>query len=190
MNRHSLWLGIVWSISLGLMLGGCATYRPADPAFHKVLQAPYRLDSGDRIRVTVFEQAELTNTYLVDKAGYIAFPLVGSVPARGQTIKHIESYIAQHLATNYIRNPDVSAEIARYRPFYIMGEVNSAGQYTYVSGMTVQNAIAAAGGFSSRAQHEDADITRHINGEVITGRVPITDPVMPGDTIYVRERLF
>ena len=90
----------------------------------------------------------------------------------------------------YIRDPDVSVEVERYRPVFIMGEVGAAGQYSYVPGMTAQKAIAAAGGFSPRAYQGNVDVTRTINGKVMTGRVMITDPLLPGDTIYVRERLF
>lgn len=172
-------------------LQGCAShYAPPPSAFHEIIQRPYRLDAGDRLRITVFEQDDLTNTYQVDKSGYIAFPLVGSVAARGKTLKEVEARIAQKLAQGYLRKPDVSVEVDRYRPFFIMGEVGVAGQYTYVPGMTVQNAIAVAGGYSARAFQTSVDITRHIDGEVMTGRVPITDPILPGDTIYVRERLF
>jgi len=174
-----------------LAVSGCASpYMSAPAAFHESIQQPYRLDAGDRLRVTVFSQADLTNTYEVDKAGYLAFPLVGAVPARGRTVKGIERDIAKKLAAGFVRNPDVTVEIDRYRPFFIMGEVANAGQYTYVPGMTVQNAIAIAGGFSARASQQSADITRQINGKVITGRVPITDPILPGDTINLRERLF
>jgi len=191
MNRRGFLVSCVSTMVLAGTLSGCATaYHPAPPAFHEILQQPYRLDAGDRLRVTVFEQTDLTNTYVVDKAGYIAFPLVGSVAARGSTIKEIEVSIAEKLAQGYIRNPDVSVEVDRYRPFFIMGEVSTAGQYTYVPGMTVQNAIAIAGGYSARAHQDNVDITRHINGKVMTGRVPITDPILPGDTIYLRERLF
>ncbi len=84
----------------------------------------------------------------------------------------------------------MSVEVERYRPIFVMGEVGSAGQYVYVPGMTVQNAVAIAGGFTPRAQQANADITRNINGKVLSGRVPLSDPVLPGDTIYVRERLF
>jgi polysaccharide export outer membrane protein len=188
MNRRFILQGAAVMIAAA-GLSGCASYRPADPAFHRVLSAPYKLDSGDRLRITVFEQTGLTNTYQIDKAGYVAFPLVGSIAARGSTLKQLEANIAHELTKGYIRNPDVSVEIDRYRPFFIMGEVGTSGQYTYVAGMTVQNAIAIAGGFSARASQENVDITRHINGKVITGRVLITDPIMPGDTIYVRERL-
>lgn len=172
------------------LLSACASYRPLNPAFHKVLNAPYTLDAGDQLRVTVFNQDDLTNTYMVDKAGYIAFPLVGSVKARGMTTKQMEQQIAAQLKRDFLRDPDVSVEVATYRPFFIMGEVASGGQYTYVPGTTVQNAVAIAGGFSARAEQEDVDITRNVNGKIISGRVPLSDPILPGDTIFVRERLF
>lgn len=174
----------------GAIVSGCATYQPVDEAFHAVLNEPYLLDAGDGVRITVFEQDDLTNSYSVDKAGYIAFPLVGSVQARGRTTKQIEGDIAAKLRNGFLRDPDVSVEIERYRPIFIMGEVGAAGQYVYVPGMTVQNAIAIAGGFSPRANQANADITRQINGKVINGRVPLSDPLLPGDTVYIRERLF
>ena len=110
--------------------------------------------------------------------------------ARGRTIKQIEASVAAKLADGFIRDPDVSVEVAAYRPFFIMGEVGAGGQYTYTPGMTVQNAVAIAGGFSARAAQREVDVTRHVNGKVLTGRVPVTDPIQPGDTIVVRERLF
>lgn len=173
-----------------LLLTGCATYRPVDEAFHAVLTEPYTLDSGDQLRITVFGQDDLTNSYSVDKAGYVAFPLVGSVKARGRTPKKLEADIAARLAAGFLRSPDVSAEVEQYRPFFVMGEVNTGGQFVYVPGMTVQNAIAIAGGFTPRALQDNADVTRQVNGQVMTGRVPLSDPIIPGDTIYVRERLF
>ncbi|QPC87445.1 polysaccharide export protein [Mesorhizobium sp. NBSH29] len=173
-----------------LVLGGCSSYRPAPAAFHEVLDQPYRLGAGDRIRVTVFEQEALTNTYSIDQSGYLAFPLVGAISARGHTAQEIESQIAAKLKQGYLRDPDVSVEIDRYRPIFVMGEVGAAGQYSYVPGMTVQKAIAAAGGYSARANQANVDITRDINGKVMTGRVLTSDPLLPGDTVYVRERLF
>ena len=155
-----------------------------------MLDQPYRLGAGDRIRVTVFEQDDLTNTYSVDQSGYFAFPLVGAVAARGHTAQQVEATLAAKLREGYLRNPDVSVEIDRYRPIFIMGEVGAAGQYSYVPGLTVQKAVAIAGGFSPRANQGSVDITRDINGEVITGRVKTSDPLLPGDTLYVRERLF
>jgi Periplasmic protein involved in polysaccharide export len=173
-----------------LALGGCSGYQPAPRAFNEAVIQPYRVDSGDRLRVTVFEQEGLSGSYGVDQAGYIAFPLIGAVPARGHTIQELEGAIAAKLRQGYLRDPDVSIEVDRYRAFYIMGEVGQPGQYSYVAGMNVQNAIAIAGGYTPRANQRSVDITRKINGQVITGRVSISDPIMAGDTIYVRERLF
>ncbi|HWK14328.1 MAG TPA: polysaccharide biosynthesis/export family protein [Rhizobiaceae bacterium] len=177
-------------VLLASFLTGCAAYQPAPPAFHKVTVRPYMLDAGDRLRISVFEQEGLSNTYSVDQSGYISFPLVGAVAARGMTVAQLEAQIAGKLRDGFIRDPDVTVEVDRYRPIFVMGEVGASGQYSYVPGMTVQKAIAVAGGFSARAQQADVDITRNINGEIMTGRVRISDPLAPGDTIYVRERLF
>jgi polysaccharide export outer membrane protein len=172
------------------MLAGCSSYRPTPAAFHEGLDQPYRLGAGDRVRVTVFEQDGLTNIYNVDQSGYLSFPLVGAVPARGHTAQQLEKEIADKLRQGYLRDPDVSVEIDRYRPIFVMGEVGAAGQYSYVPGLTVQKAIAIAGGFTPRANQESVDVTRDINGKVMTGRVVTSDPLLPGDTVYVRERLF
>ncbi len=176
--------------ALSILLGGCASYQPAPKAFSEATIQPYRLDSGDRLRINVFEQAGLSGTYTVDQAGYVAFPLIGTVASRGHTLPELEGMIAAKLKQGYLRDPDVTIEVDRYRSVFIMGEVGQAGQYAYVPGMTVQNAIAVAGGFSPRANQASADVTRKINGRIITGRVPITDAVLAGDTIYIRERLF
>jgi polysaccharide export outer membrane protein len=186
-KRHSLSVALVAACAL---VSSCSSYRPAPRAFSESTIQPYRVDSGDRLRVTVFDQKDLTNTYSVDQAGYIAFPLVGSVPARGRTLQELEGQLAGKLQQGFLRNPDITIEMDRYRPVFVMGEVGQAGQYTYVPGMTVQNAIAVAGGYSARANQANADITRKINGKILTGRVVISDPVLAGDTIYVRERLF
>lgn len=180
-------------LALALLACGvsaCSTYQPAPKGFEQAAIQPYRLDSGDRLRITVFEQAGLTNTYSVDQAGYIAFPLIGQVAARGQTLPALEGAIAARLKQGYLRDPDVTIEIDRYRPVFVMGEVGRPGQYSYVPGMTAQNAVAIAGGFTPRGNQRDVDVTRKINGRVITGRTPTSVPVLAGDTIYVRERLF
>src|SRR6478735_4198740 len=174
------------ALSLAAMtavLSGCNSYQPAPRAFNQATIQPYSLDSGDRLRITVFDQPSMTNTYTIDQAGYIAFPLIGQVPARGRTLQQLSGQIAQKLKQGYVRDPDVTIDVDRYRSVYIMGEVGQPGQYSYVPGMTVQNAIAVAGGFTSRAYQGDADITRKINGQVLTGRLKISAPVLAGDTV-------
>ena len=177
-------------VLISATLVACTGYRRPPQAFHEVLAEAYRLDAGDRLRVVVFGQNNLSNIYLVDQSGHISMPLIGTVPARGKTLQGMEKDIATQLKKGYIRDPDVSVQIDAYRPFFIMGEVTTAGQYSYVAGMTVQTAIAIAGGFSPRANQRTVDISRQINGQIIHGRVKITEPIRPGDTIYVRERLF
>jgi polysaccharide export outer membrane protein len=175
---------------IGLIaLNGCAGYLHRS-AVHEELVAPYQLDSGDRLRVIVFDQADLSNTFTVDKAGFIAMPLIGTVEARGLTTDEIEQSIAAKLRNGYLRNPDVSVEVDRYRPFFAMGEVNAAGQYPYVAGMTVQAGVAIAGGFSPRADKHLIAVTRSMNGVIETALLKPTDPLLPGDTINVRERIF
>jgi polysaccharide biosynthesis/export protein len=181
---------ILSTLALALAVGGCSSYRPTPAAFHEALNEPYRLGAGDRVRVTVFDQENLTNTYAVNSSGYIAFPLIGSVPARGSTVQELEGALAAKLRQGFLRDPDISVEVDQYRPVFVMGEVGAAGQYSYVPGLTVQKAVAMAGGFTPRANQDTVDITRDINGKVMTGRVVTSDPLLPGDTIYIRERLF
>jgi polysaccharide export outer membrane protein len=179
---------LVLIIGLGA-LAGCGT-TPAPPAVHTSLVSHYVLDASDELRIIVFGQTELSNTFVVDKAGYIAMPLIGAVAARGRTTEQLEGDIAQKLAKNFVRNPDVSVEVSRYRPFFVMGEVAAGGQYAYVPGLTVQQAVAVAGGFTPRANRAHVYVTRQINGQVATAPLGLSDPVRPGDTIAVRERFF
>lgn len=176
---------------IGLMLlTGCASSPVVPNTVQPQLVAPYQLDSGDQLRVIVFGQADLSNTYVVDQAGMISMPLIGTVPARGRTTAQIEGSVAAALRNGYIRDPDVSVEVDRYRPFFAMGEVTAGGQYPFVPGLTVQQAIAVAGGFTPRADKMLVQVTRSIDGVIETANLRMSDPVLPGDTLYVRERLF
>ncbi|TPW26161.1 polysaccharide biosynthesis/export family protein [Pararhizobium mangrovi] len=171
-------------------LVACQSEKPPLDPFPTGSVQPYHLDSGDQVRVTVFDQSGLTGTYNVDPAGYISVPLIGAVPARGKTLANLERTIAGKLANGYVRDPDVSVQMDRYRSIFIMGEVSQGGQYSYVPGMTAQQAVAAAGGFSARAYEKTVEVTRRLNGKSLTGRILPTEPIRPGDTITVRERLF
>ena len=173
---------------LAAVVTGCSTYRPAPEAFHEAVIQPYRLDAGDTVRIIVFEQADLTNSYAVDQSGFVSFPLIGSVEARGRTVEELETDITGRLSQGFLRDPDVSIQVDRHRSFFILGEVEQPGQYAYVPGINVQNAIAIAGGYTPRANQSVADITRKVGGKVMTGRVTISDPVIASDTIYVLDR--
>jgi polysaccharide export outer membrane protein len=176
---------IIVLLAVAQVLASCATPRiQVDNAF----EAPYTLDAGDKLRVTVFGQEGLSNTYAVDAAGRIAIPLIGAVEARGRTTEDLARAVSVRLRQGYVREPHVAVEIETYRPFFVLGEVTAAGQYAYVSGMTVETAVAIAGGFSPRAQKSSAEISRVVNGQVVRATVPMNYPVRPGDTINVPER--
>jgi polysaccharide biosynthesis/export protein len=150
----------------------------------------YRLDAGDRLRVVVFGQEGLTNTYAIDAGGSITMPLIGSVPARGRTPSGLAAQIAAKLRHGYIRDPSVSAEIESYRPFFILGEVAAPGQYPYVPNMSVESAVAIAGGFSPRARRDSVTLTHHDGSGTIRMAVPLGTAVGPSDTVLVGERWF
>jgi polysaccharide export outer membrane protein len=153
-------------------------------------QSAYTLDSGDKLRVVVFGQDGLTNSYSVDAGGSITMPLIGGVKARGLTTGELSAAITARLRQGYIRDPAVAVEVESYRPFFILGEVTYPGQYPYVANMTIETAVAIAGGFSPRAFHQQVELTRTVHGATTRSTVPVTTPVQPGDTISVSERWF
>ena len=153
-------------------------------------EAGYRLDAGDRLRVVVYGQEGLTNTYAIDAGGSITMPLIGSVPARGRTPAGLAGEIAARLRNGYIREPSVAVEIESYRPFFILGEVAAPGQYPYVPNMTVESAVAIAGGFSPRARRDSVTLTHTDAGGAGRFVVPMGTPMSPGDTVFVGERWF
>ena len=158
---------------------------PAPP-----LDAPYHLDAGDKLRVVVYGQEGLTNTYAIDAGGSITMPLIGAVRARGLTPAGLAAEITGKLRSGYIREPSVAVEIEAYRPFFILGEVQAPGQYPYVPNMTAESAIAIAGGFSPRAKKDRVTITHTDGGGTSRVIVPPGTPISPGDTVLVGERWF
>jgi polysaccharide biosynthesis/export protein len=152
----------------------------------------YGLDTGDKLRIVVFGQEGLSNSYFVDAAGQVTIPLIGAVTARGLTTQQLARAVAAKLRAGFIREPHVAIEVETYRPFFILGEVTQPGQYPYVPNMTVETAVAIAGGFTPRAYRYDVKIDRQTSGAVVRGRssVPLLTRVQPGDTIVIKERWF
>ncbi|ABE64703.1 polysaccharide export protein [Nitrobacter hamburgensis X14] len=150
----------------------------------------YRLDAGDRLRIVVYGQEGLTNSYLVDAGGSITMPLIGAVAARGRTPAELSAAVAARLRSGYIRQPYVAAEVEAYRPFFILGEVAAPGQYPFVPNMTVESAVAIAGGFSPRAKRDRVTVTHTDARGTVRLVVPTATLLSPGDTILVGERWF
>jgi polysaccharide export outer membrane protein len=151
---------------------------------------PYLLDTGDRIRIFVYGQPSLSRLYTVDQEGRISVPLLGTVKVRGITTYALEDVLRARLGRDLVRDPQVSVDVQQNRPFFIHGEVRNAGQFPYVSGMTVEMAVAIAGGYSERANERRQRISRRIDGITETTEVPPDFEIEPGDTIYVEERFF
>lgn len=151
-------------------------------------QRAYVLGVNDRLRVTVFNEANLSNDFVVSQTGVIAMALIGPVQAEGVTVAALESAIAEKLRAGYLRDPRVSVEVLTYRPFYILGEVRSPNSYPYSPGLTVARAVATAQGYTYRANQNRVFIKRGSDQEVAypaEGTV-----ILPGDIVRVPERFF
>lgn len=172
----------------GCVGGSSGAEMPAPPAQSATL---YRLDAGDEVRITAYGLDALTNTYLVSDTGEISLPLIDNVTARGKTVGELQSDIAKVLYDRQIlRSPSVNVQVTKYRPFYILGEVKSPGEYPYRPGMSVVTAVSMAGGYTFRADQKNMTITRNIEGRPVTGRAGETTQVQPGDTIRIKESWF
>lgn len=151
---------------------------------------PYLVDTGDELRIFVYGHPNLSRLYKVDHDGKVAIPLIGNVATRGLTTYGLERKVRHLLGSQYIRDPQVTIDVYRNRPFFILGEVRSPGAFAYVNGMTVEAAVAIAGGYSERANLQKMRVSRRVNGMVEMMDVPPDYTVLPGDTVYVFERFF
>jgi protein involved in polysaccharide export with SLBB domain len=190
-------LHVLFLSALTLLLAACgstsgqtAGAREAAPDALTQMASAYQLGSSDRLRVTVFGHPDLSGEFEVDGTGSISLPLIGQKTAVGLSTAQLETSITETLAAGYILDPRVSVEVINYRPFYILGEVGQPGEYPYTSGLTVQNAVAAAGGYTYRANKrvvyiKSIDSDREIAYDLTPGTV-----VKPGDTLRIGERIF
>lgn len=150
----------------------------------------YQLGAGDKIRVIVYNEPQLSGDFSVSSDGDISLPLIGTVKVAGKRIERVSQEVQARLSDGYLRDPRVSMEVDTYRPFFILGEVRSPGQFPYLSGLTVMNAIATAQGYTPRARKTTVRIRRF--GEQYEQEYLLTPDlrVFPGDTIRLTERFF
>jgi len=153
-------------------------------------QEAYRLGSQDQIRLIVFGEDELSGEYVVNGTGVVSLPLIGEIEAAGLTLQELQRNIEAEFAKGYLVEPRVSAEVINFRPFYIIGEVNSPGEYPYSDGLTVVNAVATAGGYTYRADQRRVFISREDGADWQQFRLDSQTLVQPGDTIRIGERFF
>ena len=187
------WVAALFGVLiLAACQSGTVPAGPVEPAGAAVQQevGVYRLGNGDSLRVNVFGEPELSGDYAVDGTGAISMPLIGTVHVEGMTIVEFQREIEDRLAGDYLVEPRVSAEVTNIRPFYILGEVNRPNEYAYTSGLTVMNAVAAAGGFTYRANRKEVFIRSAGSTQERRVTLTTTTKVEPGDTIRIGERIF
>jgi polysaccharide export outer membrane protein len=173
------------------IVAGCSSHPAAPAASDVVAQGtPYTLGSGDKLRVTVFNEPSLSGEYAVSDSGNLALPLVGEIPAVGLSTAELSTRVTARLSEGYLKDPKVSVEVLNYRPYFILGEVNKPGQYPYSSDLTVMNAIAAASGSTYRANMKSVLIKRASEQQEHKHALTAATKVYPGDTIRIKERFF
>ena len=178
------YLLLATALVIGLIgFAGIIAIAPASAAEGQVT-----LTAGDKVRVTVFGEAELSGEFELDGGGAFAMPLIGPVDALALGPRALEARIADRLRDGFLRDPKVSVEVLSYRPIYILGEVNQPGSYPYRAGLSILNAAAIAGGFTYRADEDDIEVTRGGTGAPVVMEPEAT--VRPGDVIRVNERFF
>jgi polysaccharide export outer membrane protein len=176
--------------SSGLFGSGSQYKKQAHAQSLATSQKSFRLSSGDILKISVFGDQDFSNQYEIDRLGYIAMPLIGEISAAGKTPGELQRHLEYRLSQGYLVNPRVSIEVISFRPFYILGEVNNPGSYPYQPSLDVFKAIALAGGMTPRAVKDEFIIMRGEGANKQKFIASEDTPVMPGDSIKVKERFF
>jgi polysaccharide biosynthesis/export protein VpsN len=155
----------------------------------------YRLGAGDLIKITVYDEPDLSLDILVGLSGSISYPLLGDIQVVGLSPRELEENLAKRLKGSYLVDPSVTVVIEEYRPFYVSGEVVRPGSYAFHPGLTIEKAVSIAGGFTERASKSkikilrDEDLSGSGNVKTLNG-VKLSDVVSPGDVITVEQSFF
>ena len=186
---------IVSGLALSLLLSACASSNLPVVSVAQVNQGlteGYRVGAGDKLRVTVFDEPTLTGDYEIGVGGELSLPLLEAIPVGDMTVDAISTIVEEKLAEGgYVLAPRVSVEIVEHRPFFILGEVQTPGEYPYNGDLTLEQAVAKAGGYTPRADKGSVILRRQDWTE--SKRVKLDGPSMrvaPGDTITVQEAFF
>jgi polysaccharide export outer membrane protein len=197
-------------LSVMLFLLQTSAQPPAVPRAEPSSSGDYVVGAQDVLKVTVFDEPQLSGTFRVDTDGTFTYPFVGRITATGQTLRSIESTLTTLLADGYVKRPQVAIEVEEYRSrsIFVVGEVRTPGKYPLTGQMTLIEALAQAGSTTATASSEvlilrrpagagadGAALSPGAPGVMQTLRVSLTDmqsgrestnPVLQeGDTIFV-----
>jgi polysaccharide biosynthesis/export protein len=182
-------IGRAWACAIVLAVLGCAQQQPP-PLPSSASNGAYRLNTGDTVRVLVYNQQSLSNDFTVTDDGTISFPMVGVVKARGETVQELEHDLYNKLNDGVLVKPGVSVQLAQARPIFVVGEVGKPGQYPFVAKLNVLGAVAAAGGFTVRADHNRVTVVRAMQDRPSEWTAGVLADLQPGDVVVVREQFF
>ncbi|HJT44111.1 MAG TPA: polysaccharide biosynthesis/export family protein [Rhizomicrobium sp.] len=185
-GARTVWRALVGAVVCAL-LTACAQAIPPLPS---AAAGTYRLDTGDTVRVIVYNQQSLSNDFTVGDDGAISVPMVGSVKARGLTVRDLELDLYKRLDDGILVKPGISVQLAQTRPVFVVGEVSRPGQYAYLSKLSVLGAVAAAGGFTVRADRSSVTVVRAVQGRPAEWAAGVLAELQPGDVVIVREQFF
>jgi polysaccharide export outer membrane protein len=186
---------ILAALLAAAVLSACAdSAAPPPPNFVTldaagIAERTYRLGAGDKLKLTVFGEENLSGQFEVNALGQVPLPLAGEVPAKGLTLDQFRDAVAGRLANGYLKNPKVSVEVLNFRPIYVHGEVKSGGEFAFKTGLKLRDAIAMAGGYTYRANQSYVLVSREGEPEVKVP-MPSSSPVLPGDNVRIPERFF
>jgi polysaccharide biosynthesis/export protein VpsN len=162
----------------------------AAAALAQPTESDYKLGPGDRIIIKVFGEDDLSMDVRLNDTGRLNYPFLGELVVQGLTVTELEQLITRGLKGSYLRDPTVTVLIAEYRPFFVNGEVQKPGAFPYQPKLTIEQAIALGGGFTQRASHSRIDVIRASDPQHKPARVELTDPVLPGDIVTVKQSIF
>jgi polysaccharide biosynthesis/export protein VpsN len=179
---HRMLVVSLWSLALTLALG-------PHPIQAQDSRSDYRFGTGDKVRILVFGEPDLSASEWVSGQGAIPYPLIGDLRVLGLTPSGLEGLIRGRLKGPYLVDPKVTVSVEEYRPFFVMGQVNRPGSYVYSPGMTVRKAIAFAGGFTERASRGKIFLSPE-DAPQEERKIDESDPIGPGDTVLVKGSFF
>ncbi|WP_432460331.1 MULTISPECIES: polysaccharide biosynthesis/export family protein [unclassified Agarivorans] len=149
----------------------------------------YRLGPGDVINIHVYGEDDLSMQVLINNSGKIDYPYLGRLTVSDATTQTLKQTIESGLKGDYLIQPKVSVNIVQYRQVFINGEVEKPGGYAYQPGLTIEKAVALAGGFTQRASKSNINVTTG-NGGSPQNKVSLNTKVEPGDIIVVKASFF
>ena len=153
-----------------------------------LLDESYLLGPGDVLIIVVFNHEDLSGEFFVSEAGTISLPSIGEIRVEQRTISEVEQDYSDFLSNRFSVKPSVSVNAIQYRPYFIIGGVQEPGAYPYQPAVSIEHAIAVAGGYSEPAIRDTPPVLKCAGGAQVRDEITVRTPVCPGDVIDIPVR--